>query len=163
MAIEIRAATPEDYDDLCALCNQVDALHRDNLPHLYQSPRGPAREEDYILGLIADKEVGLFVAESAGVVVGFVNVTVCDSPPVPIFVPRRYAAVDNLVVDPRFQRAGIGRALMEQVHRWAAAQGASEVELTVYGFNEAALAFYESLGYTHVSSRMSKPLGQGSP
>ena len=163
MAKEIRAATLEDYDDLCALCAQVDALHRDNLPRRYQKPRGPAREKDDVLGLIADKEVGLFVAEAAGVVVGFVNVSVCESPPIPIFVPRRYAVVANLVVDPRFQRAGIGRALMEHVHRWAAVQGASEVELTVYSFNETALTFYEGLGYTHVSSRMCRPLEPGSP
>jgi ribosomal protein S18 acetylase RimI-like enzyme len=130
---------------------------------LYRKPRNPAREKDHILGLIADNEVGFFVAEAAGVVIGFVNVTVCESPPVPILVPRRYAAVENLVVDPRFQRAGVGRELMDHVHRWAADQGASEVELTVYRFNEAALAFYESLGYTHVSSRMHKPLEQGSP
>ncbi len=126
MAIEIRPATPQDYDDLCALLGQVDALHRDNLSHLYQKPRGRVRDRNYILSLIADDNVGLFVAEAAGVVVGFVHVEVCDSPPIPIFVQRRYAVVDNLVVDQHFQRGGLGRTLMEQAHRWAADQGATE-------------------------------------
>ncbi len=163
MAIEIRPATPQDYDDLCALLDQVDALHRDNLSHLYQKPRGPARGKDYVLSLLADEDVCLFVGEAAGVVVGFVHVQVCESPPIPIFVPRRYAVVDNLVVDRHFQRRGLGRALMEQAHRWAADQGATAVELTVYDFNETARAFYKSLGYVVQSSQMYRPLKQDLP
>ena len=161
MTIRIRAAEAEDYDDLCALFAQVDALHRDKLPHLYQKPRGPARAKDYILGRIANEHVGFFVAEAVGVLIGLVDVAVCESPPVSLLVPRRYAVVDSLVVDQRFQRTGVGRALMEQVHRWAAAQGATEVELTVYAFNETALAFYDSLGYRALSSRMVRRLEDG--
>lgn len=163
MAIEIRPATPQDYDDLCALLGQVDALHRDNLSHLFQKPSGPIRDEDYVLSLIADDDVGLFVAEAAGVVVGFVHAMVCDSPPIPIFVQRRYAVMDNLVVDPHFQRGGLGRRLIEQAHRWAADQGATSAELTVYDFNETARTFYESLGYVAESSRMYRHLKQSLP
>lgn len=159
MTISIRAAESRDYDDLCALCEQVDALHRENLPYRYQKPQGPVRDKDYILALIADGEVGFFVAKAVGVIIGFVNAAICDSPPISILVPRRYAVVDNLVVDPRFQRAGVGRALMAQVHRWAEVQGATEVELTVYDFNETALGFYERLGYRALSSRMYRRLG----
>jgi GNAT superfamily N-acetyltransferase len=96
-----------------------------------------------------------------GVLIGLVDVAVCESPPVSLLVPRRYAVVDSLVVDQRLQRTGVGRALMEQAHRWAAAQGATEVELTVYAFNETALAFYDSLGYRALSSRMVRRLEDG--
>jgi ribosomal protein S18 acetylase RimI-like enzyme len=163
MAIAIRAATAQDYDDLCALIDEVDALHRDNLGHLFQKPGGPIRDKDYILGLIADEDVGLFVAEAVGVVIGLVHVAVCESPPIPIFVPRRYAVVENLVVGQGFRQAGVGRALMEQAHQWAGAQGAAEVELTVYDFNEAARAFYESLGYETRSRHMCKLVQQDTP
>jgi ribosomal protein S18 acetylase RimI-like enzyme len=47
---------------------------------------------------------------------------------------------------------------MDRVYRWARAQGAVEVELTVYEFNEPAIAFYTSLGYETSSRRMSKRL-----
>jgi ribosomal protein S18 acetylase RimI-like enzyme len=154
MAIEIRAATAEDYDDLCALSDQVDALHRENLPLLFQRPGGPSRDKDYILSLLADRSMSLFVAEAAGVAIGYVHAEICESPLVPIFVPRRYAAVHDLVVDYRFRQTGVGRSLMERVHRWAAAQGVTEVELTVFKFNETAQAFYESLGYEVLSKRM---------
>jgi ribosomal protein S18 acetylase RimI-like enzyme len=162
MAIEIRAAIPVDYDALCALTEQVDALHCDNVGQIFQRPRGPTRDRDYILGLIEGKEVGIYVAEAASVVIGFVHIAVYESPPISIFVPRRYAVVENLVVDQRFQRAGVGRALMERAHQWAVGQRAGEVELTVYDFNETALAFYESLGYEIRSRRMYLPLEKGS-
>jgi GNAT superfamily N-acetyltransferase len=160
MTIKIRAATPEDYDDLCSLSKQVDALHRENLPDLFQKPRGPVRDKGYILGLLTDGDVGFFVAEAARVTIGYVHAEVCEAPPVPIFVPRRYAVVHDLVVDRRFWQAGVGRALMERAHEWAAAQGASAVELTVFSFNERALAFYEHLGYVTQSYRMHRSLKQ---
>jgi ribosomal protein S18 acetylase RimI-like enzyme len=50
---------------------------------------------------------------------------------------------------------------MERAHLWAAAQGASEVELTVYEFNEPARAFYENLGYETRSRQMYLSLEQG--
>jgi GNAT superfamily N-acetyltransferase len=163
MAITIRAATAQDYDDLCALIDQVDTLHRERLGQLFQKPSGPVRDRDYILGLIANKDVGLFVSEAAGVVIGFVHVAVWESPPAPIFVLRRYAVVDSLFVHPRLRRTGVGRALMERAQQWAVAQGASEVELTVYDFNDIARAFYERLGYDTRSRRMYLPLEQDSP
>jgi GNAT superfamily N-acetyltransferase len=36
---------------------------------------------------------------------------------------------------------------MERAHRWALDKGVSEVELSVWDFNEGAIAFYENLGY----------------
>ena len=81
-----------------------------------------------------------------------------ETPPLPILVPRRVAIVENLAVRSDLRRAGIGQALMDRVYRWARAQGAVEVELTVYEFNEPAIAFYTSLGYETSSRRMSKRL-----
>ena len=61
--IIIRQATAEDYDALCAIIDEVDTLHRDRMPHIFQKPPGPVRDREYILGLLADENVGLFVAE----------------------------------------------------------------------------------------------------
>src|ERR1044071_6167708 len=98
MEIHVRKATAEDYNSLCELFKEIDALHRDNLPHLFQKPSGPAREQDYYLGLIADENVALFIAETGEDLVGFVHVIIRDTPAFPVFVPRRYAIVDGIVV-----------------------------------------------------------------
>jgi ribosomal protein S18 acetylase RimI-like enzyme len=159
MKITIREADSRDYDDLCAIFDQVDALHREHVPDTFRKPDGPARERDYILGLLTDKDHGLFVAEVEGQMAGFVHVTVWDTPPIPILVPRRLVFVDNLVVSRDFRRLGIGRALMQKAQRWAIDQGATEIELNVFEFNEPAIAFYRSLGYETLRRRMGRRLG----
>jgi len=166
MRITIRAATKRDYDALNQIIDQVDALHREHSPHIFQKPDGPPRDREYILGVLADESHGLFVAEAEGpvlsdaegAVLGFVQLTIRDAPPIPILVPRRVAAVENLAVREDLRRAGIGRALMRRAQRWAEELGAAEIELTVYEFNQAAIDFYHSLGYAAASRRMSKRL-----
>jgi len=75
----IRAATADDYEVLCALFDEVDALHRDHLPHLFQKPTGPIRERAYFQGLITGENVGLFLAEVKGSAVGFVHGVIRDT------------------------------------------------------------------------------------
>jgi ribosomal protein S18 acetylase RimI-like enzyme len=156
--VNIRRATAEDYNVLCDLFDEVDALHRASLPHIFQRPNGPVREQDYYVGLVSDENAGLFVAEIGEKVVGFVYAVMRDSPSIPVFVPRRYAIVDSIGVESEFQNHGIGRRLMDTVHKWAIAKGATAIELNVYEFNKTAIAFYEALGYETFSRRMSKVL-----
>lgn len=159
MKLSIREAAASDYHALCALFDEEDALHREYLPRVFHKPRGAVRSRDYVLGLIADEAVGFFVAQVGDRLVGLICVVIRESPEVPIFVRRRYAVVDNVVVKEAFRRAGIGRALMENAHEWAAAQGADSMELNVWEFNQGAIEFYQTLGYETASRKMSKRLG----
>jgi ribosomal protein S18 acetylase RimI-like enzyme len=158
MEFIVRPARATDYDELCRLMEQVDALHREHLPHLFQKPAGPVRDRDYITDLSQDEHVGLFVAEGCVGLLGFVHVLIRHTPPIPLFVDRRFAIIDNLGVDANCQRIGVGRALMEQAQDWAIRKGAESVELNVYEFNDPAITFYEKLGYKGAARRMTLPL-----
>ena len=158
MEISVRTATAEDYNSLCKLFDEGDALHRDNLPHIFQKPGGAAREPDYYLGLVADENVALLVAEVDEKLVGFVHAILRDTPAFPIFVPRCYAVVEGIVVKSGFQNHGIGKILMDKMQEWATAKGATSIELNVYEFNETAISFYERLGYQSFSRKMSKEI-----
>jgi ribosomal protein S18 acetylase RimI-like enzyme len=158
MEVSIRKATAEDYNSLCELFDEGDALHRDHLPHIFQKPGGAAREQAYYFGLVADEKVALLVAEADGKLVGFVHAMIRDTPAFPIFVPRRYAIVDGIVVRSGFQNHGIGKILMDKMQEWATAKGATSIELHVYEFNERAISFYERLGYQTFSRKMSKEI-----
>ena len=158
MKISIRKATADDYSTLCELYDEIDALHRNVLPHIFQKPSGPVREQDYYIGLITDENVGLFVAEIGESLVGFVHTSISDTPAIPIFIPRRYAKISDIHVISGFKNQGIGRMLMDKVQEWAYAKGATSIELYVYKFNETAISFYESLGYQTFSRRMNKDL-----
>jgi len=159
MKLSIREAAASDYDDVCVLFDQVDALHREYLPLIFQKPKGAIRDKDHVLGLIANEAVGLFVAQVGDRLAGLVCVVIKQSPEMPILVRRRYAVVDNLVVHAEFRRAGVGRALMAQAGEWAATKGADSVELNVWEFNRQAIEFYKTLGYETVSRKMSRRPG----
>ena len=158
MEISVRKATADDYNSLCELFNEIDTLHRDNLPHIFQKPNGVVREKDHYLGLISDENVALLVAEVGENLVGFVHAIVRDPPALPVFIPRRYAIVDGLVVKSGFQNHGIGRMLMDKMQEWAIAKSATSIEVHVYEFNETVISFYERLGYQTFSRKMSKEL-----
>ena len=160
MEISVRKATADDYNSLCELTDEIDAYHRDNLPHIFQKPGGAAREQDYYSGLIADENVALFAAEVGEKLVGFVHVIIRDTPAFPVLVPRRYAIVESIVVKSGFQNSGIGRILMDKMQEWAIAKGATSIELNVYEFNTAAISFYERLGYQTFSRKLSKELNR---
>ena len=119
MEVSVHKATADDYNALCELFDEIDALHRDNLPHIFQKPSGPVREYGYYSGLIADENVGLFVAEIGEKLIGFVHAIVRDTPAIPVFVPRRYAIVDSIVVESEFQNHGVGGVLMDTMQEWA--------------------------------------------
>ena len=64
---------------------------------------------------------------------------------------RPVGAVHELVVDPRVQHHGIGRALMIHALRWLHAHGCRRVELWVGIDNAPAQRFYRRLGFQPVS------------
>lgn len=150
----IREATAKDYDELCELFEEVDALHHDNLPHIFQTPNDSARRYDQYLGLMTDENVRLLVAEIDENLVGFVHIVLRDTPAHPIFIPRNYVVVESIGVRSEYQNQGIGRMLMEAVHVWATEKGATSIELNVYEFNHKAINFYQRLGYELLSRKM---------
>lgn len=78
------------------------------------------------------------VAESSGQLLGFA-----------VVLPREDgdAELDGLFVEPTFWRQGLGRALVEQAERIAAADGAANMWVTA---NTRALGFYDSCGFVKV-------------
>ena len=67
-----------------------------------------------------------------------------------------------LAVSPRAQRQGLGRSLMEAAEAWVLAQGIPKLMLMVRDDNQAALAFYDGLGYrTETVSTLGRRLDGG--
>lgn len=157
MDFTIRPAVTAEFAPLCALLDQIDALHRTAHPDRFRAVN-PARDDDFLQSWLDDPERHLWVAESASGLVGAVMFMVHHTPDVPIITPRTYLHVDTLVVDEHHQRQGIGHVLMDAVHRWGREHNITDIELGVYAFNAAAIAFYEHLGYQTIHCRMGRRL-----
>jgi hypothetical protein len=52
--VVIREAAADNYEVLCVLFDEVDALHRDNLPLIFKVPTGPVWEQEYYRRLLTD-------------------------------------------------------------------------------------------------------------
>jgi ribosomal protein S18 acetylase RimI-like enzyme len=156
--VTIREARPEDYEALCQVLDQGDTFHRQAVPQVFRAPDGPARSREYILAIIDSDDGAFYIAEEEGQIVGAVHVLVRQAPDIPIMVPRRYAVVENIAVSSAHRRRGIGRALMERAQRWAADRALTQIELSVWEFNDGARAFYQELGYETAVRRMWKEL-----
>ncbi len=156
----IRPATMNDYEDLCRILAECDALHSARLPGWFNPLADPrlARTREYFAELMQDPNTSVLVAEQDGRIAGAIITLVRDTPPIPILVPRRFGSIDIIVVRQDQRGLGIGRALMAQAEAWAKAMGAQDIQLSVYAFNHSAIRFYESLGYEAISQKMSKDL-----
>ncbi len=98
----------------------------------------------------------LFVAENAeGERVGFIELRKTQD----FFTGRRNCHVNNVVVAPRHEGRGVGKALMAHAEVWAREHHCALVTLAVFPGNERALAMYESCGYATDLLRLAKPVG----
>jgi ribosomal protein S18 acetylase RimI-like enzyme len=60
---------------------------------------------------------------------------------------NRYAWIEDIAVDARRRRAGVGRALMDRAVGWAMERGLPGVKLETQSNNVTACRFYESCGF----------------
>jgi [ribosomal protein S18]-alanine N-acetyltransferase len=92
----------------------------------------------------ADRGAVTLIAEDQGKVIGFVIAHVQH------VAAECRAYVVTLDVDPEWRRRGLARELMAEVEAHALAEGARRIHLHVFIGNDAAIRFYERLGYERI-------------
>ena len=83
----------------------------------------------------------VFIATLGGDIAGTAQLDLDSMPS-----KRHHAEVSKVLVDPAFRRAGVARALMQEIERRAAKEGRWLLTLDTAG--DAAEALYRSLGYS---------------
>nr|WP_321462786.1 N-acetyltransferase [uncultured Cohaesibacter sp.] len=158
----IRQARMDDFEAMAPLWRQLDGYHQGRDPRRFpgteeKSPRSHA----YIAEVIHCADQALLVAESCptiegqpGKLMGLALVSVKTCPPGPVHPVRVVFEVENLIVDETSRRQGVAKALLGASESWARQNGACEMLLNVYAFNEAARHFYESLGFQPLRIQM---------
>lgn len=156
MGYLIRRATIEDYTGICAILATTDAIHHASEPTIFRPSTESARPRALFEQWLADPDWAIFVADDEYQVIGVLFLTERRTPDHHLLKPRRYAVVDTLAVAEGWRSQGIGRVLMQQAETWAKERGITEIELSVWEFNQRALALYEKLGYRTMRRYMSK-------
>ena len=152
MAITLRNARNEDFEQLHRIYAQVHSLHVKNLPNIFVD--ADALSEEYFSQLMSDKSVIFRVASIEGKVVGFHICIIKEPSVVPIMQKRRVVSIESLGVLQEERGKGIGSRLMKDALAVAKKKGADDVSLNVYAFNENAKKLYEKFGFKTLSERM---------
>jgi ribosomal protein S18 acetylase RimI-like enzyme len=109
-------------------------------------------EEAYARWLADDAySVWLAVAEPGEAPVGYLVLGPAELPMADLATED--LEVKRIYVLSRFQRAGLGRELMQAARTEARRRGARRLLLGVYSQNDKAIAFYEREGFVPVSTR----------
>ena len=157
MTIEYREASEADLPAICALGEEVNALHHKAWPHVFAGPGTAERDRDLWAQSIGKKMATTFIAESEHRIIAFTTIAVHDETS-SILQPARYARVGSVSVTKRERGKGIGPRLMALAEEWAIARGARDLRLNVCLFNEHALHVYKELGFTQRSVNLGKQL-----
>ena len=115
----IREARPRDLNGIYAIFSLADTLHRDVHPEIFQIAKQSAAIKDYLFDAILAEDGVIFVGVSQDEVIGAIIAWLRQPAENPILIKRDYVSVDNLVVAKEYRNMGVGKALMENVHRWA--------------------------------------------
>jgi len=160
-AVRVRRARGDDWPAVRDLLREVDDLHATLAPDYFRSA---ARSDVEWLQLMGESNGAVFVAEAPGTDAGAARAVavlvsrIYDTPDDPMMVRRRRLHIETVVVCCKHRRLGIGRRLMDEAMAWARGHGAVEVVLTTWVGNEAAEAFYRSLGYRELSRVLYAPI-----
>jgi ribosomal protein S18 acetylase RimI-like enzyme len=150
-SIEIRAASPGDTVTIAALATQVflDTYATSGVrPDLAREAFREYSERAFAARL-DDPQRTFLVAVHGEALVGFAELLTPAASPVAGITG---AELVRLYVQHRSQRSGLGRRLLRESERTAAALSASSLWLTAWDGNANALAFYARMGYADVGA-----------
>jgi GNAT superfamily N-acetyltransferase len=131
----VRPATEQDMTPILELYQELTGERND----LTRYETGPALAE-----IVAMPGHELLVAEENGVVVGTMVLLVVPNLSHGVLP---WAMVENMVVDKKYRRRGIGRLLMEYAIARARQAGCYKVQLLSNKKRHQAHKFYRSLGF----------------
>lgn len=145
--VTIRPMAEGDYPVFDRFEAALHEMHRQARPDLFVPCEHPASEEEFRKMLDNPLCVKL-LAEQGGRPLGMLVAYLREPDGSPIQRPMKTAYISDLYVAEEARRMGAGKALYQAAQSRAKAWGAEFWGLTAWPFNEAALKFYESLGFT---------------
>ena len=141
--MEIRKAQAKDISRLLDLLSDVLEIHAKLRPDLFVSGTTKYSKED-LQEMFKDENKPIYVATINDYVIGYamcqIRVPSNNMYPVKVF------HLDDLCVDAKYRRQGIGEALYKKVVEAAKENDCYQITLNAWPGNEAALKFYEKMG-----------------
>jgi ribosomal protein S18 acetylase RimI-like enzyme len=154
----VRRAAEADLPALGRMGAELMRLHFTFDPLRFMNPGSdPESGYSWFLGTqIHDDDAAIFVAERAGVAVGYVYAAL--EPQSWKELREASGFVHDVVVREDARRAGVATALMEAAMAWLKSRGAPRVMLGTAEANHGAQALFARLGFRRTMVEMTKEL-----
>lgn len=143
--MEIRFAEAKDISGILSLLRQVGGVHHQGRPDIFRAGCQKYGASQ-ILAMLDSAKTPIFVAVEQEKVVGygFCQMKLYDNDPV--MTDRLELYIDDLCVDESCRGKGIGKAIYQEIVRYAKMRRCYHITLNVWACNESAMKFYEKLG-----------------
>lgn len=143
----LRSAELEDIDVVFGLFAEVQSMHESAHPKLFRKPVNDEKFEQFFAAIMNNPNQYVVLCCNSESTVGYIQYSLGTSPE-NLFQPEQtFAHIDQLVVT-RIQRGqGYGTKLVEHVKDEAIRRGISQVQLSVWSFNQAAQACFSKAGF----------------
>lgn len=148
----LELATMSDWEAINRISNQVAVLHTAWRPDLFRTAEYSYPRE-VLEELIREKSI--FVAKLGGVIVGYTAFWIWETNGT-CSVPRKVMGINDFCVEEQARNQGIGTQMMQELRVLSKAFGCTDLQLTVYPQNDAAVAFYQKCGFTIKSIDMQR-------
>ncbi len=156
----VRAARPDDLDEILRLWLQMVELHTEVDPALRMRTDAEALESmrTYLRAGLESPDSRLLVAETPDVpgLAGFLFAHIRTISP--LAVPPTAGFVSDICVDDRLRRRGIGRELFLAARDWFRERGQAMIRLNVAAANPVSQSFWRAMGTREVMLLMQADL-----
>ncbi|MDE1184827.1 GNAT family N-acetyltransferase [Paraburkholderia sp.] len=156
--IRYRRATIDDTLTICELGQILNAIHHHEHPDIFaDATTAFDRDKPHWLPSLQEADRATFLAECGSTPVGFITIQVVTLTS-PLLQPMVVGRIGSVAVSEHVRGRGVGGTLMTLAEQWALKQGATDIRLGVWAFNDRAIDLYRELGYAIRAFEMGKPL-----
>ncbi|PCR99640.1 GNAT family N-acetyltransferase [Lactococcus fujiensis] len=145
--MEIRKAEEKDCPVLLTLLSQISRYHYLGRPDIFRADSSKYSLQQ-VKEMIASINQPIFVAvDESDEVLGYAMIKIKTQVDHPVLAPFKVLYLDDLCVDEKARKSGIGHELMDHIKTYAKTIGCSRIELNVWDFPGSAETFYEENGF----------------
>lgn len=143
----IRTAAEKDKNAVNIIRRQVHQLHAAARPDMFKSEFSKELADRYDYFLQAEEYRVVVCDDMSCGIIGFAVMKKVSLGETPYSVERNFLLVEELGVDARCRRRGVGAKLINAAKDYAKKCGFSRLQLDMWAFNDTAEQFYTSQGF----------------
>jgi len=148
----ITEATPDDIDELFPLWLELMQQHQSYHKVFKTKANHDQTLKSELLARLKEKGTQVFVQELDGDWVGMIICQLKQS--IKGFELQRKGYIYETVILQKYRGKGLGKELFETARNWLQDNGADHIELQVSVKNNAAIRFWEELGFAPTTQHM---------